>query len=441
MRKIVAPVIGILSLLAPAVVSTLDAAPASAHPGHGDFVEWRSPEDGQEVSGRAVHIKARVSFGGDGVKSYTVEVLAPAEASSKYPGFGTICEEAVGGSPLAVDIDCPWDTTVYPDDASTSWNGEYVVRVSAVNGTNRGAFGPKSESHQTDRPVMVLNTVSPPQNVHLSFSEPGRQANVDWDANPEPDVTSYTIQERVGDQAWKTVGQAGARITSFTRQLSAPGTYRYQVAAIRASGTDAEPVQSAWSGPSGEPKQIVVAEPARPATTSTSGPDAAAEPFVPGTDPSPGPPAEGGPGAPLGPAGAPDGAPRGEAGRPVYSSPGNLVTRIQPGSPGSVDSRQASGGNLVDHSGDARGAAPADPDEPFSEQLPYKKPVAGPPATGNEGAGGIAGTLVSLPRTIPADSRRDLAVPLAAGLLLFVFAMHALYLSRRSAPDAPLDLE
>jgi hypothetical protein len=283
--------------------------------------------------------------------------------------------------------------------------------------------------------VTVLNGVSAPQNVHLSFTEAGRQAKIDWDANPEPDVTSYTVQERVGDEPWKTVGQAGAKITSFTRQLTTPGTYHYQVAAIRASGTDDAPVQSAWSGPSSEPKQIVVTEPARPATTSTSGPDAVAEPVVPG-DPNPGPPAAGGPGAPVAAAGAPGGPPPADGSKTRYSSPGNLLTRVQPGAPGSVDSHGASPGRLVDR-GAAPPAAPTTepPDEPFSEQLPYKKPAAE-----NRGSEGIAGTLVSLPRTITTDSRRDLAIPLAAGLLLFVFAMHALYLSRRSAPEDPSDV-
>jgi hypothetical protein len=125
----------------------------------------------------------------------------------------------------------------------------------------------------------------------------------------------------------------------------------------------------------------------------------------------------------------------------VYSSPGNLVTRIQPGTPGSVQSHQASDGRLVDRSGAGGSPGAPEADEPFSEQLPYKTPAAGNQPPPNPAAGGIAGTLVSLPRTLPADSRRDLAIPLAAGLLLFVFAMHALYLSRRAAPEVPLDPE
>ncbi len=435
MRRIVATVIGTL-MLGPLAVSALDGSPASAHPGHGQFIDWQAPQEGQQVSGRTVHIRARLAFGGDGVKSYTVEVLAPDGADSAYPGFGTICEEAVAGSPAAVDIDCAWDTTAYPDDASVSWNGHYVVRVSGVNGTNRGPLGPRPESHQAERAVRVLNGVSPPRNVRLSFSEAGRQATVDWDANPEPDVTSYSIQERVGDQGWRTVGQAGARITSFTRPLSAPGTYRYQVAAIRATGTDEAPLQSAWSGPSSEPKQIAVAEPAaRPATTSTTLLEGTDEPVSPGGDPSPAPPTEGGPVGPLTAAGA---DPAGKS-TPTFSSPGNLTTRIQPGAPGSVGSRGASSGNLVDNGVAVTDAPPPEPDGPFSQELPYKKTPGAPPE--NSGGEGLARALGAVPQTISTDSRRDLVAPLAAGLLLFVFAMHALHLSRRSAPEGPLTKE
>jgi hypothetical protein len=49
--------------------------------------------------------------------------------------------------------------------------------------------------------------------------------------------------------------------------------------------------------------------------------------------------------------------------------------------------------------------------------------------------------LVGLPEAIGGDETRQLLVPMAAGLLLFVFAMHALYASRRAAPEAPLDTE
>ena len=47
--------------------------------------------------------------------------------------------------------------------------------------------------------------------------------------------------------------------------------------------------------------------------------------------------------------------------------------------------------------------------------------------------------LVGLPEAVGSDDARHLLIPLAGGLLLFVFAMHALYVSRRAAVEAPLD--
>ena len=44
--------------------------------------------------------------------------------------------------------------------------------------------------------------------------------------------------------------------------------------------------------------------------------------------------------------------------------------------------------------------------------------------------------LVGLPDSPAANDTRRLLIPLAGGLLLFVFAMHALYASRRAAAEA-----
>jgi hypothetical protein len=434
MRKTLALTAAVLSAI------TLATPAASAHSDHGVFIEWRAPEDGQRVSGRTVHIKARVAFKDDGVKSWIVEVLAPPGA--EHPGFGTVCEEAVGGAPNYVDIDCPWDTTAYPAGGGASQNRQYVVRVSVEN-ANSKVFSPPSEFHRAERRVMVVNPVSAPRDVRLSFSEAGRQATVRWAPNPEPDIVSYLIQERFGSEGWRTVGEAGGRLTSFSRRLSAPGTYRYQVAALRSGGTASDTLQSAWSGPAAEPREIVVNEPPPPVTTTTTAPpysDGAA----PGSDPGPvPPPSEGGPPPPAAVEGgpnpaAPPGAP-GDPGAPPgppVRGPDGLVTSIAPGAPGSVGSKEVSSGHLVDRGGRPTPAAP-EPDGPYSETLPYPKQAA-PEVAPDDDSDRIARVLVGLPEVVTSEDRRALLVPLAAGLLIFVFAMHALYLSRR-ADDAPLE--
>ncbi|MGH9283937.1 MAG: hypothetical protein ACRD0S_13495, partial [Acidimicrobiales bacterium] len=141
-----------------------------------------------------------------------------------------------------------------------------------------------------------------------------------------------------------------------------------------------------------------------------------------GGESAPPAPADGAAADPAAPAPPPPGAPV-------------LISPIAPGSPGSVSFGQTSAGNLVQKGGaPTTPATLAEPDGPYSETLPY--PKADPPAVPDEDEG-IGKVLVGLPAVIANDNRRELIIPLAAGLLLFVLAMHAFYFSRRE--QAPLD--
>ena len=405
------------------------------------FITWQSPDDGARLAGQTIHIKARVADNA-GVKSWQVEALAPDGAD--YPGYGTVCEKVEGGAPASVNIDCVWDTTAYPNDGGPAQNRPYVLRVTAQAGARSGMFsnGQPPGPRHADRNVVVSNPVSTPRNVHLTWADASRQATVQWQPNPEPDVVSYLVQERVGDGPWKNVGQAGGKVTTFTRSLSAPGTYHYQVAAVRAAGSDNDTVQSAWAGPAAEPKQIVVAEPKRPeASTTTTQPDAAG-PSGPTTDP--GDPTKPAP-APVTAAGEPNG--QSGPGTPAGSTPGSsgdlsrgaFVTPIQPGAPGSVQSGGATVGGKVTPV-TAKPSKQEEPDESegpdngYSSALPYKA-QAGAEKEKEEGDG-AGRVLVGMPEAVGGNDARHLLVPLAAGLLLFVFAMHALYASRRAAAEA-----
>jgi hypothetical protein len=449
MRKI--PLAAGAALLAASCLAGL-AGTAGAQQSSGEqpaWVQWQSPDQDARVAGDAFHIKAKVGYYG-GVRSWAVEVLTPEGAD--YPGYGTVCEKSESRAPAYVNIDCVWDSTAYPNNGGPSQNRPYVVRITTQGGAQSGTFsdGRQPGPHSEDRGVTVANPVSPPRDVRLSFVDSTRQATIRWQPNPEPDIVSYVVQERLGDGPWKSVGQAGGKVTTFTRNLAAPGTYRYQVAALRAAGSGGDTIQSAWAGPASEPKQIVVAEPKRPETTTTTAPAYSADgtdeprpPADPGDPTVPAPPdpvmAAGGvndPGAPGAP--APDGS--GDTSRN-----GALVTPIQAGAPGSVKSGGA-------HVGGAAAPAPKGagqpareldesegPDTGFSSELPYKQ--SGESAEEDGANSGVGKMLVGLPEAIGGDETRQVLVPLAAGLLLFVFAMHALYISRRAAPEAPLDTE
>lgn len=424
----------------------LPAGPALAQESTA-YVTWQSPEEGARLSGSSVHIKAKVGAYG-GVRSWAVEVVAP--DGEDYPGWGTICEKSESRAPAYVNIDCPWDTTHYPEDAGPTLNRAYVVRIttqgSGQSGTVSGGRQPGLHSEQ--RNVTVSNPVSAPRDVRLSFADSTKQATIRWAPNPEPDIVSYSVQERVGDGPWKHVGQAAGKVTTFTRNLAAPGTYRYQVAALRSAGSGSDTIQSAWSAPSAEPKQIVVAEPKRPdpPTTTTTHPpvsvDGAGEPTPPAA------PAPGDPGAPV-PATAASGGP-GDPAAPGAPAPGSadlsrsgaFVTPIQSGAPGSVRSGGTTVGGATVPTG-RPGNAPEEPEEAegpdtgFSTELPYKQGGETEEAEGD----GVGRVLVGLPEAIGGDETRQLLVPLAAGLLLFVFAMHMLYVSRRAAQEARAPLE
>ena len=421
------------------VVGPVPARPAQAQESAA-YVTWQSPDDGARLSGKTVHIKAKAGFYG-GVKSWSVEVLAPEDAD--YPGYGTVCEQTESRSPAYVNIDCVWDTTAYPNDGGPSQNRPYIVRITTQGNAPSGTFsnGRDPGPHSEERGVTVSNPVSAPRDVRLSFVDSTREATVRWQPNPEPDIVSYVVQERVGGGPWKNLGQAGGKVTSFTRTLPAPGTYRYQVAALRAAGGENDTVQSAWSGPTVEPKQIVVAEPPRPETTTTTTPPASADPPPPG---DPGDPTV--PPVPVTSAGAVNdpgapGAPAPDGSTDTSRNGAALISPIQHGAPGSVRSGGATIGGLAAPPSTKPPKPPKEldesegPDNGFSTQLPYKQ-------KGESAEDGSVGrVLVGLPEAIGADDTRRVLVPLAGGLLLFVFAMHALYISRRAVPEAPLDTE
>lgn len=450
----------------------LTPAPASAHPEHGAFAQWRGPSDAQPVSGDEVHITARLAFGEDGVQSWAVEVVAPPEAADAYPGYGTICQQTTGGSPpLATEVDCIWNTTAYPADGALAHNGTYLIRITARNGERR-VFSPEPETHTSERLVRVVNQTAAPADVKLSFAEGAKQATLRWSPNPEPDVSRYVVQERIGSADWQTVGETGRKVTTFTRRLATPGTYRYQVAALRSTGEGNQTVASPWATPAGEPKQVVVAEPPKPSTTSSSSTttttgaskkaadsdgqgDGQAAPGSPQTEKAESPsgvPAPVSTGGSVDPAaGAVDPTP-GEAKPAAPSSPParSSFTPIAPGGPGSVESRQSFSGNVTEKPAAPKAAAKAaqprvvqEPDGPYSPTLPY--PKAAPPAdtsADDDGAEletvepGDEEAAIGLPASRSQSDPRAVAVPLAGGLLLFVFAMLALHVSRRSSEMA-----
>ncbi|MGH8999485.1 MAG: hypothetical protein ACRDY7_08850 [Acidimicrobiia bacterium] len=439
------------------------ASPAASHPEHGQFMTWEGPNENQPVSGSEVHIRGRVAFGEDGVSSWAVEVV-PAPGSGPHGGYGTVCERAIGGSPApSAEIDCVWDTTVYPADKTIAHNGAYVIRVTARNG-EAAVFSPPPADHTAERVVRVVNPTRPPSNVKLSFAESAKQATVQWSANPEPDVARYVVQERVGKGEWKTVGETGSKVTTFTRRLGAPGTYHYQVAALRLTGSGDQTIRSAWAAPTGKTRQVVVAEPPPPTTTSTTAPEdggdqesepdprtAAESPAAGGAGAAPPSPDGSAPAAPEAGEEAPEGDEAADEPAPAGPDRDSIVTPITPGRPGNVTESESFEAGVGERRERASAAAPRRParprvreypDGPFERTLPYPEqaepaaPAEPEPAPVPEEVEPGEEAFVELGAEDSGDDARQTLVPMAGGLLLFVLAMLALHVNRRAGVEA-----
>jgi hypothetical protein len=237
-------------------------------------LEWKAFRDtaGQEMPDDHLHgdvrLRGRISSP-NGVEAWKVEV-APVEGAS-YPGFGTICEGAMQGGGDTVDIDCDWETAT-DGDGMPSTNDSYRLRVSVRSDGDEFRLGP-------DKVVVLANPASEPRSVRLDYDKADRRVSLSWSANPEPDVAHYVVEERLGSKPWKTVGEPVD--TSWGQVMTEPGSYRYQVSAVRRVGDKGQ----TRPGPSNRPEGKVTvtrtppAAPAQPAGP-TDAPSRTEEPPV-----------------------------------------------------------------------------------------------------------------------------------------------------------------
>ena len=378
-------------------------------------VRWGddAPSDGERMFGTDfVTASAHMN---DGVGRWRIE-MKPVSGAAPF-----FCETDVPGKPTDLDFRCDWDTTRSgsvvngnPSGAAFSVNGKYVITVTVWNAGSDGGLLSRpmpSEAHvlQPTRTVTVENPVSAPTGVVRAFDSGSRTATVSWNANPEPDVERYVIEESSdGGKTWSKAGERPAGSTSFQRPIEQPGTYQYRVAALRP-----EVKQSGWSVT--DPLEVAAAPVAT--TTTGGGGQAPVEgdpgaPFVPGpAQPAPSPPAHGNPPSPS---------------KPIFGTgTGGAFSFTLPSSRPSVPSP-----------GRPQVTTTTEFDPGYSEKLPYKARAntASSDANQPELAGGdeegpqTMTKIVRIPR--PRDPRA-LLVPLAAGLALFVFSMQVTHFLRR----------
>ena len=485
MRKVWAAIAGVFLLWTSSVL----APSATAHDGHTDWFKWREPEDNTDVSGQKVTLRAKVHLE-EGIRRWTLNVLPP-DGYATVHTWGVVCESPeTDKKPKTVEIVCEWDTTTYPD-GTQSRNHAYRARVSAWNDkpspaeggegseesedeagttttttsttsttsgtdpeasdgsgsstttttedsttTTRAPAAPANQVHHSPvRTLVVANPPSAPNGVTLAFDKKASQAKVSWDPNPEPDIAHYLVEERFKNGDWSLV--AKTTDTSWTGRLDEKGTYRFRVAAVRYVGSQ----ERLKEGPRREPQSGMrkVENDPEEATSGSTPPESSAgkrkdqdeedrkkrqeNDATPESTTTTAPPdsvvvafdGTGDPGSTPTPAGAGNG-----------SAPSNLAP-IEPGSPGSVQTRYADPPRLP---------APVSPEQAydpgFSLALPYPKEVRldiGPPP---EAPPRLLGTVALFDSN--EDQRRALVGVLAGGLVVFMVSMQAAYLNRRPRP-------
>jgi fibronectin type 3 domain-containing protein len=62
-----------------------------------------------------------------------------------------------------------------------------------------------------------------------------------WDRNPEPDLGSYRVYRRAGNEQFTVLADAVEGVAYTDRQVQAGITYSYQITALDKSGNESRP--------------------------------------------------------------------------------------------------------------------------------------------------------------------------------------------------------
>jgi hypothetical protein len=421
--------------------------------------------DGSAVYASDEVVTVKVHFV-DGVKNWDVRLQPDAG------GAPSTCHEDIaqdnGKYPTDIYISCPWDTTRAVDrtldqptpggaagdqnlqrhwhlsDHGLSLNGRYSIQVIAQSAgqaqcgvlTCSPATQPQSFELYQDpaakrwRQIYVTNGVANPTGVNNSYDPATNRINVTWAPNPEPDVT-YMVQEKVGDGKWSDGVSVPGSATNYVRTIDQPGKYQYQVAAVRPAPTaDTGKAAAATKTSSYVATGAVdIAQVTPPTTAGANGADGAADGGDPGVFiPGDAPPST----APGSHVAAPAKG-TSAAGRSSGPSSGSRPS----GTAGRSTGATGGGGTVP---GEAEGEGP---DGGFSSTLPYQAQDGSAQdglGDGSEEQPESMSKLVNVPR--PHDARA-LLVPVALGLLMFVFAMQlkVLFRSRPAMANAADDFD
>lgn len=392
--------------------------PASHVSANAGKVRWVSPAADEVLSGDAFvefTIDADSSVTDGKIKRWRID-LTHVDDGDEEVVHGPLCSKQYADSDLreTVTVRFTWDTMRYPSSASNACDS-FSTRVPAptaapsVNGTHRLHVVVTTkdllEEVQRDLPartVELANPPAPPSGVDATFGPEDQLIVVDWDDNDEPDLDGYVVDQCRKSSAdepcratdWTEVADVTAGSpTTVTVAVSDPGAYRYRVAAHRSAplgGTGSSDDGTLRSASTEDPDPIVL-EAADHGSDSGDGqdPDSA------------------------------DGAPGSDEG----SAPGETDETTGGADDGAGSDTAGSGDTERRRSFPSRLVERTEVDPGYEEALPF-------------GATPVDETPAAAPGLLAGDGAGVAVVPIAGGLLLFVFSMQMLHLSRRAVAMA-----
>lgn len=177
-----------------------------------------TPRSGTVVTGAW---KIVVSAGASSsLKSFTVSVSPGQEDLPPLEPEATVARGYEVGTTQSDQIILDWNSLEL-----TPHNGEYQIAaiVESHVGGSRTA---------TITELKVNNSPQKPSEVRVAFPE--NVPTVEWAANPEPDILSYSIQRSLSGEGYKPLGTAkGTRF--LDRNVPQDTLIRYRVIALRSS--------------------------------------------------------------------------------------------------------------------------------------------------------------------------------------------------------------
>ncbi len=280
-------------------------------------------------------------------------------------------------------------------------NGKYTL-TAVGTGEDRPPDGSSRLSATVTRVFYWSARPTAPSGVSATPDSSTRVVRVAWTANPEPDILGYAIERKAPTAAtYAYIGGVDGATTSFTDAQVAqapPGEYDYEVIAVRKSG---------------DGQKSLTSDPSRPAAAAVSGP-----PVTTTTPTATTTPGAGTPGATTPTSGAPGStlAPAPALPPPAPADSGNFRSLVNQAHASSVTTEP--------------------PDPGFNPRLPFA------PQTSQQIVNVPDAAQLASGATLGGDGgeRRRLTYEyLAGGLILFMLAMHALYLKRQVEQAAGLE--